>query len=133
MAVRGVGSPGLGELGGGGAGEGAVAELGGKSCTVKSVLYLALQHAWEGKTAFLLSGTARDCVQLQQGKCGLLSRESLIGEQNRYNWSMQSSGRNKIKPITEAACCFSSVHAVGLLMTGKQMVILRAPHILAHM
>lgn len=44
---------------------------------------------------------------------------------------MQSGGRNKIKPITKAACYFSGVHAVGLLMTGKQMVILRAPHILA--
>lgn len=45
---------------------------------------------------------------------------------------MQSRGRNKIKPITKAACCFSSMHTVGLLMTGKQMAILRALHILAH-
>ena len=73
MAERDVGSPGQGQ------------SSGAKSCTMKSVSYLALRHAWEGKTAFLPSGTARACAQLQQGKCGLLSRESLIGEQNRYN------------------------------------------------
>jgi len=60
-------------------------ELGEKCCATKSVSYLAPQHACEGKTAFLPSGPARARAQLQQGKCGLLSGESLIREQNRYN------------------------------------------------
>lgn len=49
------------------------------------VLCLALQDVWEGKAALQLSGTARAQAQLQQGKPGLLSRESLIGAQSRYN------------------------------------------------
>lgn len=41
---------------------------------------------------------------------------------------MQSRSRNKIKPITKAACCFSSVHAVGLLLTGKLTITVSSVH-----
>lgn len=60
-------------------------ENGEEHHAMESVLYLALQHVWEGKAAFQLSGTARAHAQVQQGKRGLLSRESLIGVQSRYN------------------------------------------------
>lgn len=66
-------------------GNGTPAKRGEEHHAMESVLCLALQHVWEGKAALQLSGTARAHAQLQQGKPGLLSRESLIGAQSRYN------------------------------------------------